>query len=373
VDHHPYHDGHWNRPPEGEHWGWQDRERWNRGYDPWFFEHSPNYESWNPIIRAEARQIADLLDEGNTAAAMTLLNAELYDLRYDRYAQNELLRDVSEFERFHRLHLDRWDPDAGTWGNIDVTPPPPPVPPDQPPDQPPPPEPAPVPLPAPPQQDDPWMQLEGNVISTLLDDGDSNAAATRLSSDLYALRGNLDAQNTLLGMVDSNDRKGTGTDLKLGNWNPDTGTYDTIEVLPALTDPGDGTPINTYPDADAPAPDGLIDTSKSNDATDPWQHQEIAVIAALLDAGDSRSAATKLTSDLQLLAGDLDSQNAIISQVAASLANTGSSIQLGDWDATTGTYSSIEILSAGQDPGNGIPIKVYPDANAFNNRARHRR
>jgi hypothetical protein len=108
-------------------------------------------------------------------------------------------------------------------------------------------------------------------------------------------------------------------------------------------------------------PDGAIDTTKANPDTDPWRHQEIAIIAALLDAGDSKSAATQLTADLQLLKGDMDSQNAILSQVAAGLQNeAGAKLRLGDWDAGAGTYSSIEILPAGAEPGTGIQIKTYP-------------
>ncbi len=362
MDHHPYHDGQWYRPPQGEHWGWQDRDRWNRGYDPWFFEHSPNCDRWRPVIRNEAAQIALLLDYGNVVEANRLLQAELYDLRYDRYAQCELLREIQLREQYHRLHLDRWDPYGGTWGTIEIYPPAP-VPPPPPPDQPPPPEPPrPEPLPVPAPQDDPWMQLEGTIITTLMDDGDSDAAATRLKSDLYALRGNLDAQNTLLEIVDGGDRKGTGTDLKLGAWNPNTGTFDSIEVLPALTDPGSGTQIDTYPDANAVQPDGVIDTTKSNSEKDPWMHQEIAIIDALLDAGDTDAAATKLQSDLQQLKGDLDAQNNMLAQIATNhQAGTGTDLSLGDWDATKGTYSKVEVLPAGADPGTGIAIRVYPE------------
>lgn len=292
----------------------------------------------------------------------------MYDLRYDRYAQNELLREVADQLRRDRggwLNLDKWNPNSGTWDTIEVVPPaPPPPPPDQPPPPPDQPQPKPEePIPVPNPDDDPWMQLESNVISSLLDAGDSDAAATRLKSDLYALRGNLDAQNTLLDLVDQNDRKGAGTDLKLGAWNPDTGTYEEIEVLPALTDPGSGTPIDTYDKADAEQPDGVIDTTKSNEAKDPWAHQEIAVIAALLDAGDSKAAATRLVSDLQQLKGDMDSQMDLLAQVAANhQPGTGADLVLGEWDQDAGNYKSIEVLPAGADKGTGIQIKTYPDA-----------
>lgn len=302
-----------------------------------------------------------MIETGRSAEASYELNRELYDLRYDRYAQNELLREIADQLRRDRggwLNLDKWNPNSGTWDTIEVVPPAPPPPaPDQP--QPKPEDPIPVPNP----DEDPWMQLESNVISSLLDAGDSDAAATRLKSDLYALRGNLDAQNTLLDLVDQNDRKGAGTDLKLGVWNPDTGTYENIEVLPALTDPGNGTQIDTFEKSDAEQPDGVIDTTKSNDSKDPWAHQEIAVIAALLDAGDSKAAATRLVSDLQQLKGDMDAQMDLISQVVANHeAGTGTDLVLGEWDAEAGTYKSIEVLPPGAEKGTGIQIKTYPDA-----------
>ena len=295
------------------------------------------------------------------------LNRELYDLRFDRYAQNQLLREISDNLRRDRggwLNLDRWNSNTGTWDTIEIVPPaPPPPPPDQPPPPPDQPKPEPEPpIPVPTYDDDPWMKLESTVISSLLDAGDSDAAANRLKSDLYALRGNMEAQNTLLDLVDQNDRKGAGSDLKLGDWNPDTGTYDGVEVLPALTDPGSGTQIDTYDKADAEQPDGVIDTTKSNDSPDPWLHQEIAVIGALMDAGDTKAAATRLVSALQELKGDMDSQLELLTQTASNNYEGGVELKFGDWDPETGSYKSIEMLPENAEPGTGIPIKTYPDA-----------
>ncbi|MBX9694772.1 MAG: hypothetical protein K2Z81_20460, partial [Cyanobacteria bacterium] len=360
-DHHPYRDGHWYRP-EHERWGWHDHDRYNKGWDPWFWRQSPNYDRWNPVISMEARRIATLIETGNGREAMYELNRELYDLRYDRYAQNQLLREISDNLRRDRggwLNLDRWNPNSGTWDTIEIVPPaPPPPPPDQPQPQPPQPEP---PIPVPTYDDDPWMKLESTVISSLLDAGDSDAAATRLKSDLYALRGNMDAQNTLLDLVDQNDRKGAGTDLKLGDWNPDTGTYEGIEVLPALTDPGSGTALNIYEKSDAEQPDGVIDTTRSNDSTDPYLHQEIAVVAALIDAGDTKAAATRLVSALQELKGDMESQNELLTQVVGNNYEGGVELRLGEWDPEAGQFKSIEMLPEGAEPGTGIQIKTYPD------------
>ena len=171
----------------------------------------------------------------------------------------------------------------------------------------------------------------------------------------------MEAQNVLLDMVEKGDRKGAGTDLRLGEWNPNTGTFDSIEILPALTDPGKGIAVNTFDKADAPQPPGVIDTTKTNDSQDPWLHQEIAVIGALLDAGDATAAATRLVSDLQALKGDLESQNELLAQVQSNNAPGGAELNLGTWDPTAGTYTNSEILSTGATPGTGIAIKTYPE------------
>ena len=63
-----------------------------------------------------------------------------------------------------------------------------------------------------------------------------------------------------------------------------------------------------------------------------------------------------------MLKGNMDAQNDLLSQIAVSgLSNNGSTLILGAWDTTTSTYSSIEILPFGYQPGSGIQIKTYPD------------
>ena len=188
-----------------------------------------------------------------------------------------------------------------------------------------------------------------------------------MNSDLYALRGNLDAQNALLGMVDVSDKKGSGADLNIGSWNQDTGNYDNIEILPKGATPGTGVQISEYSAADAAQPDGMIDTTTSNSEKDPWMHQEVAVIAALLNGytRDSvpRSISSRLNADLQALAGNMDAQNELLSQIAQNYTKgVGADLLLGDWDATKGTYSTIEVLPVGSQPGTGSPISTFPDA-----------
>jgi hypothetical protein len=61
------------------------------------------------------------------------------------------------------------------------------------------------------------------------------------------------------------------------------------------------------------------------------------------------------------LKGDMEAQNQVLSQVSASHQDdSASQLKLGDWDAEKGTYSSIEVLPAGSDPGTGISIHTYP-------------
>jgi hypothetical protein len=305
-----------------------------------------------------------MLNACNVAAASAMLNAELYDLRCDRYAQCQLLYEIAALRQGNcaYVNLNNWNPDNCGWDTVEVVPPPPQPDPDT--GETPPVEP---PTPVPTYDNDPWMQLEGTVISSSLDAGDTQAAATRLNSDLYALRGNLDAQNALLGMVDVSDKKGSGADLNIGSWNQDTGNYDNIEILPKGATPGTGVQISEYSAADAAQPDGMIDTTTSNSEKDPWMHQEVAVIAALLNGytRDSvpRSISSRLNADLQALAGNMDAQNELLSQIAQNYTKgVGADLLLGDWDATKGTYSTIEVLPVGSQPGTGSPISTFPDA-----------
>lgn len=108
---------HWN-PPNGCHWGWHDEARFNRGWDVWFFQQSPNYELWHREIAQEARNIGILLDTGNGPLAAQRLQNDLIRLRPDRYAQNELISQVFRNDRKGfgaDLVLGRWDPLSGGW------------------------------------------------------------------------------------------------------------------------------------------------------------------------------------------------------------------------------------------------------------------
>lgn len=72
--------------------------------------------------------------------------------------------------------------------------------------------------------------------------GNAVGAADELSEDLYAMRGDMYAQDQLLSEVSRYDRKGLGADLSLRNWDPARGTWDNIEIV----GPGGVIPINTY-------------------------------------------------------------------------------------------------------------------------------
>lgn len=58
------------------------------------------------------------------------------------------------------------------------------------------------------------------------------------------------AQDELLNEVNDGEIKGIGADLYLGNWDPDRGTWDDIQIVP-----NDGTPsipIRSYDEDDTP-------------------------------------------------------------------------------------------------------------------------
>lgn len=108
---------HWH-PPHGHQWGWHDHARFNRGWDAWFFQQSPNYQIWRQEIAREAQTIGLLLDTGNGALAAQRMQADLIRLRPDRYAQNEFINQVFLRERKgvgSDLVLGRWDPLSGGW------------------------------------------------------------------------------------------------------------------------------------------------------------------------------------------------------------------------------------------------------------------
>ncbi len=114
----PFNSGHHWGPPVGSQWGWHDQARFNRGWNVWFFQQSPNYELWRQEIAQEARNIGILLDTGNGQLAARQLQADLIRLRPDRYAQNELLFQVNQLDRKgvgSDLVLGQWDPRIGGW------------------------------------------------------------------------------------------------------------------------------------------------------------------------------------------------------------------------------------------------------------------
>jgi hypothetical protein len=64
-----------------------------------------------------------------------------------------------------------------------------------------------------------------------MDTGNGPGAALELKEDLYAMRGDVYAQDELLNEVNALDRKGLGADLQLGAWDPSRGTWDQINVV----------------------------------------------------------------------------------------------------------------------------------------------
>jgi len=115
-------------PPQGLQWGWQDPERWNRGYDTSFFQQDPNFENWQPTIQQEAQSVTGALDAGDTRGAAAELNTDLWAMRGDIYGQNELLHEVQTQQSGEgaQLYLGQWDPMRGSWDTIEVESPAPP-------------------------------------------------------------------------------------------------------------------------------------------------------------------------------------------------------------------------------------------------------
>jgi hypothetical protein len=110
------------RPPEGRGWGWQDPGRWSRGWDPFFFQQDPNYESWQPTINQESGSVASALNANDTPTAAAELNRDLWAMRGDIYGQNELLQEVQNQVSGEgaQLYLGQWDPTRGSWDDIRV-------------------------------------------------------------------------------------------------------------------------------------------------------------------------------------------------------------------------------------------------------------
>lgn len=111
----------------GESWGWRNRQGWDPNcFRPQF---DPNYEQWAPSIHQEAGMITDLLNRGDTANAAQYLNVDLFNMRGDVYAQNELLSEIRQEQSGYGATLflgNGWDPDRGTWNTVEVVSPEPP-------------------------------------------------------------------------------------------------------------------------------------------------------------------------------------------------------------------------------------------------------
>ena len=106
--------------------GYENPQLWNAGWNSCFFVDDPYYSVWQPTINQEAGRIASLLDSGQTSFATNELQNEMYWMRGDVYAQDELLSEVNAYDRKGvgaDLYLNNWDPYRGTWDNIQIVPP----------------------------------------------------------------------------------------------------------------------------------------------------------------------------------------------------------------------------------------------------------
>lgn len=83
---------------------------------------------------------------------------------------------------------------------------------------------------------------EGLIVANMLDAGNFQFAAARLQNDLIQLRPNRYAQNLLLTDVNLYDRKGVGSDLNLGYFNPYTQAFTSGYITPSVY-----RPFPTYP------------------------------------------------------------------------------------------------------------------------------
>ena len=83
---------------------------------------------------------------------------------------------------------------------------------------------------------------EGRYLGMMLDSGQFGYVQQRLQNDLYRLRPDRYAQNLLLNNVNLYDRKGVGSDLSLGSYNPYNQTYSHGFIIQSVY-----RPIPTYP------------------------------------------------------------------------------------------------------------------------------
>ncbi len=85
---------------------------------------------------------------------------------------------------------------------------------------------------------------EGMILGQILDSGNTQLAAARLQADLYQLRPNRYAQNLLLNNVNLYDRKGLGSDLSLGYYNPYTAAFSHGYIIPSVYRPYPTIPLS---------------------------------------------------------------------------------------------------------------------------------
>jgi hypothetical protein len=80
---------------------------------------------WGNNIESEADYVAGLLDSGNATGAAQELNQDMFQMRGDIYAQDQLLNRVNLLETKGvgaDLNLGNWNPLRGTWDSITITP-----------------------------------------------------------------------------------------------------------------------------------------------------------------------------------------------------------------------------------------------------------
>lgn len=102
--------------------------------------------------------------------------------------------------------------------------------------------PVPLPLPGPVPSVDVITQ-EAVIVGNILDSGNAQLAAARLQADMIQLRPNRYYQNLLLNQVDLCDRKGFGSDLSLGYYNPYRGGFMHAFIKPSIYQPVPRLPI----------------------------------------------------------------------------------------------------------------------------------
>ena len=85
---------------------------------------------------------------------------------------------------------------------------------------------------------------EALIVANMLDAGNFQFAAARLQNDLIQLRPNRYAQNLLLNEVNLYDRKGVGSDLNLGYYNPYTQGYTFGYIIPSVYRPYPSYPLS---------------------------------------------------------------------------------------------------------------------------------